>query len=229
MSDGNAREDWEGKEFQIVGDQTGNLVVVPGSGLLQAGERQRVSPKHDSLQKVANRRAVDDIIALKKLAKEGKYISLDLDKLAERGQMFARSDISNDDLRDASVLDYEDLLNEYQEAYQRRFHEGIQQLTGYVTVVRDEKERRLRDTLSQDRILVQTRSPGDWHARDLVLIRILQIYYWDRLEKVDINVLLERHAFIDRYEKYVLDFESRNEVTWPDQDSFLSGSWQSGR
>ncbi len=85
---------------------------------------------------------------------------------------------------------------------------------------KDEREKKLREVLGQDRVQVKTRAPGDWHARDLVLLRILQIYYGDQVEHVDIDVLLQHHSLIDRYEKFVLDFDLRNEVNWPELPSF---------
>ncbi|HZU03964.1 MAG TPA: hypothetical protein VFA10_30155 [Ktedonobacteraceae bacterium] len=221
MPDNEVREYQEGNELQFDGDQMGKSPVVVQYGVVQdARERQLTSSKPSSLQKRAERRAVDDALTLEEIVEGGQYITLDAKLVARRVRAFAQEDITNDDLKDDSDWGYEDLLKEYQDAYQRKFHEKIQSLSQWVTTVRDEKERRLREKLSQDRALVQTRSPGDWHARDLVLIRILQIYYWDQLEQVDITMLLERHAFIDRYEKFVLDFASRSEVTWPDPNSF---------
>jgi hypothetical protein len=220
MPDGNAREEWEETQFQIGGDQTGSLVVASEHGVSQnSGEASRAS---SPLQQVAHRRAVDDARRVEEIVDGGQYVNLDLKRLSSKGRKHAEDDITNNDLRDNPHVEYEDLLKEYQGAYQRKFQEKIRFLAEWVTIVRDEKERQLRDILSRDRAQMQTLSPDDRHAHDLVLIRILQVYYWGSLEEVDINVLLERRALIKRYEKFVLDFESRNEVTWPDRDSFRS-------
>jgi hypothetical protein len=175
------------------------------------------------IQVLAYKKATDDAYKLEKAVKEGYYVNLDFTLLADKARGYAQEDISNDDLSNNPTIEYKTLIKEYQDAYRKKFDEEIRHLARCVWEIKDEKEKRLRTALHDDRRTVQAHSLEDWHARDLTLTRILQIYYGDCLEQVDINVLLEQRVLIDRYEKYVLDFESRKEVTWPDrEDSFRS-------
>lgn len=201
------------------GDQTGRAPVTTEFSILPTTEKmQRVSPRPSLVQKMAERQAYLDAMEIRDRVDNGQYITFDQKRLARRIRLYAARDISPDYLRDDAVSGYEDLLAEYEDAYQRKFYEHIRPVESHLTFLRDEKEQRLRARLTQDRLLVQTRSPGDWHARDLVLLRLLQIYYSDQLELVNVDTLLEQHGIIDRYEKFVLDVESRNEVIWPDQE-----------
>lgn len=209
------------QETQIVESSSGqaSIISIPISPQDER-EKQQTSPIYRLLQQEANHRVIDDIDEIERMVRGGKFIILDWELLIDRARRFAKKDFSSDYFRNDPTMEYATWIKAYQNAYLRDFDGGIHPLADYVTRIKDERERQLRDILSRDRVLVQTRAPGDWHARDLVLVRILQIYYPHRLGEVDITDLLERHAFIDRYEKYILDFTGRNEVIWPDPDSF---------
>jgi len=173
------------------------------------------SSKAGSLRIRADRRATDDIHELESLAASGKYILINRERIVRRGRKHAQHDISNDELDE--TISYAGLLQIYQQAYEHIIDDGIAQLGDQVTEITDEKEKELREVLNGDRAKVYS---GGWHARDLVLVRFLQIYYGHSLDNVDIDVLQEWHVLIDRYERYLRDYQARNEVIWPDQESF---------
>jgi hypothetical protein len=207
----------ESVDRRMVPSDSMTIQYLPGR---DTGEMQKIaSPKLiSSLQRRAERRAIDDIEDLESLAQRGKYILIHRERIQRKGRKHAKQDISNDELNEN--VSYEDLLRTYQRAYQQTIDDGLSQLGGQVTEITDEREKQLRETLNKDRTLVQDNAPDDWHVRDLVLVRVLQIYYGNSLEEVGIDVLQERNALIGRYERYIRDFQSRNEVIWPDQESF---------
>lgn len=173
----------------------------------------------NSLQKVANRRAIDDVREIKRKIRNGKYILLDRESLNDRAEAWAGRDIPNDYFKDDPNISYPALINEYVSAYQRGFDEETQPLAESIIEIKDDEEKQLRTTLSEYRPLVQNRSQRD--TRDLVLICILKSYYRDCLDDLNIiNVLSERHALIDKYEKFVRDSEEKHGESWPDPDSF---------
>jgi hypothetical protein len=211
-------EGFEAPEDRRVVPSTSMNIQYPSGK--DTGEIQRVTaPKLiPLLQRRAERSATDDIEDLKSLAESGKYILIHRERIVRKGRKHARHDISNDQLDQLDeTISYEDLLQIYQHAYERKIDESIAQLGDQVTEITDEKEKQLRDALNEDRAHVYS---GGWHARDLVLVRFLQIYYGHSLDDVDVDVLQERHVLIDRYERYLRDFQARNEVIWPDQESF---------
>jgi hypothetical protein len=217
MPEENAYEAQESQEeTQSLENQIEQVIVVPDYSLQDTGTIRKASPKFSLLLKTASRRAIDDVIDIKRKMRGGKYIILDPELFNDRIEEWMQRDIANDFLEED--ISYPELRKEYQNAYQREFDEAIRSFAAWVVKTKDEKESRLRTTLSQDRALIRTCASGDQYARDLVLTRILQTYYPEyRLKDIDvISVLKDMHSLIDRYENYVLDFEERNEVIWPD-------------
>jgi hypothetical protein len=168
-------------------------------------------------ERIAERDASDDIDEIKDLQESGHFVIFD-DKLFDRRIKSLAKRKTDRFLEDPAVsLGHEALRKAYEKAYLRTFERKIHLIQEKLVEIKDKREKALRAKLKDDRLLVHNRVPGDWHARDLVLVRILQIYYPDELKNIDTaNMLLEQHALIDRYASYVLDFEDRNEVTWPD-------------
>jgi len=208
-------------------DQTQERGIVPGDSrdiqylLGRNGEEipQRSATKISLiLQKRAERNAIDDLDDLETLVESRKYVLINREGIVQKGKKHAKEGITNDDL-DMNVS-YEEQRQEYRQVYQDTIDKGLPRFGKQIVEISDEKEKQLRDILKNDREMIQSRTSEDLHARDLVLVRLLQMYYLNRLEEVDINVLFELQPFLDRYEKYILDFQSRNEVTWPDPKSF---------
>lgn len=217
-------------ELPLDGNQTGHFPVVPSQITLYRGEQrqdqnvQNTLPPHimKVLERTAERRALTDSLRIGDYAEEERYITIDSKRLGRRIRDFADEDIPNDLLQDDAVSGYEALFSVYEAIYQAQFEERTQRFAKWITTIKGQKEQQLRKLLSQDRQDVKTRSRGDWHARDLVMLRLLQVYYPGQVEQVGINALLNHHGLIDQYEKFVLDTDARNEVNWPPEDSFRS-------
>jgi hypothetical protein len=224
MSDGNAHEAWGNPEnIQLPEGQMKHLVTAhtttPDYIVQDTGAMQKVLP---IWERVAIRDASDDIDAIKDLQEDGHFIIFEKKLFERRVRNLARK-VTDDYLKDPTVsLGHEALRLGYQEAYLRTFEGKKHLIQAKLVEIMDDQEKQLRATLSDDRLLVQNRAKsGDWHARDLVLVRILQTYYPDSLEDIDVaNMLLERHTLIDNYTDYVFDFEGKREVSWPKPDSF---------
>jgi hypothetical protein len=223
MPEDHARDDeWkeqeegeEGKTIDVPANQGGFLTIHPGQHLQEAAGRRRGIPS-SPIQKVADRRASEAIDDLEAILDSGQYVLFD-EKLFERkAKVLARKDITNEDVK-SSPASYDELLRDYQDTYRSNFWEKLPaEMRARIVIPKDEREKQLRVRLTSDRLLVQNRAPRDWHARDLVILRFLQIYYPHHVEDADIvNVLLEQHSFTDRYEQFVLN--ARIEVPWPQE------------
>lgn len=207
--DANAHQTWENPEgIQLP------VIAAPDYILQDTGAMQKTLPPWE---RIAECDASDDIDEIKDLQESGHFVIFD-DKLFDRRIKSLARRVTGRYLGDPAVsLGHEALREAYEKAYLRTFERKIHLIQEKLVEIKDKREKALRAELKDDRLLVYNRDSGDWHARDLVLVRILQIYYPDGLNDIDIvSVLLERHALIDRYASYVLDFEDRNEVTWPD-------------
>lgn len=66
--------------------------------------------------------------------------------------------------------------DEYRVAYLRKLDELLEPYVARIIRTLDDQERKLRAKLQEDRLLIKTRQRGDWHTRDLVVVRWLQIY-----------------------------------------------------
>jgi hypothetical protein len=183
-------------------------------GSQDTGTTQKVLP---AWERIAERDASDDIDEIKDLQDNGHFVIFD-DKLFDRRIKSLARRKTDRFLEDTTVtLGHEALREAYERAYLRIFEKKKYLVQENLTEIKDEHEKQLRDTLILYRPLVQDRSQRNWHARDLVLVCILQIYHRDYLNNLDIiDALSERHALIDKYENFVCDPEGRNEVTWPD-------------
>jgi hypothetical protein len=192
--------------------------VIKDTGEIQRVTASKIIP---SLQRRAERSATDDIEDLKNLAESGKYILIHRERIIRKGIKHALQDISNELLDQFDeTISYEDILQIYQSAYERKIDEKLSQLGDQVTEITDEKEEQLREALKEDRTDLHNSTSDTRNTRDIVLVRFLQIYYGNSLDDVDIDVLQEWHVLIERYERYLRDYQARNEVIWPDQESF---------
>jgi hypothetical protein len=213
-------------DFERDGTQQREMIIGEVQNLQALSRREVHVPQRPPtpqpptpLQQIAYRRASDDISKIERLIRAGKDVTLDPDGLEDRTDQLARDDISDEYV--ASHADtYEDLISEYQDAYRQRFQEKLAEIKHDIPFLRDGKEKELRAVLREDRPTVKNRLPGDHHARDLALVRILQVYHPYELMEITSKTLSDLHASVDFYEKYVLDTEGRNEVVWPDLESF---------
>ena len=209
----------EGNTYEVWGDQEEMQPPVSDYSSQDIGTMQKALP---AWERIADRDASDDIDQIRELQEDSHFVIFE-EKLFKRRIKSLAREVTDDYLKDPSVsLGHEELREAYEKAYLCTFERKKHLVQEQLIEIKDEREKKLRVKLSNDRLLVQNRARlGGWHARDLVLVRMLQIYYPDSLEDIDIsNMLLEQYTLIDRYEKFVCDFEGRNEVNWPDPNSF---------
>jgi hypothetical protein len=206
------------------GDGEPSKPSVPPPDALDEQKGMLPHPQRPSLlQDLAEKQAVDDGYKIRWLIDQGKYILLRSDYLSTLAHIYASHDITADRF---DLSQYSQLHDEYERFYTTRFRKAIQPYVaiGRIIDIADSYVSQLRAVLSQDREFVKTRAPGDWHARDLVLMRILQVYHRGRMDQLDadtlLKTLLQHHALIDYYERFVLDFTEKDEVVWPDLNSF---------
>jgi hypothetical protein len=201
------------------------LTVPPGMQVEQdTGEIPRVTAPLSPLQRLAERAAYRASREIKEIIEQGRYVLFEPKVYERLIEAYAEQDISDNDVR-TSPQGYPALLQEYQDAYKKSFERltAAYKEKGRIIDIRDDRERRFREQVLSDRRLVLSRGKGDWHGRDLVVIRWIQFYHASDVEDIDDTILLNHHEFLDRYTDFIFDTEGRNEVSWPTQDSFLKG------
>lgn len=207
----------EQEEIQIVSGQSEqhSFAPVPPS-LPSPSDTQKLTVDNSPMAKRARWQAVDDIHEIEGLNKNGKFVLIDLDGVADRAEDLARKDIRENHSRDDPPDDeqYKKLLVAYRDAYTKRFNDGTRESSGDIKHLHSQQTIHLREIAIQDRRT--SPSNRNYHIRDLAVIRVLNEL--DIPLDIAENHLPQIHLLADTYQEYYSN--PREGVTWPSQRFF---------
>jgi hypothetical protein len=185
---------------------------------LQSGEKtSELSPGDVELIEAAQVQAINDAETLQSIDRDGQTISIHRVRVSDRARKLAQKDVLDHltKIGRRKPDEYKRLLDVYQEAYVRQLDKEIETAPN-IKYINDPQEAHLREMAFRDREEASSLGYGDWHIRDLAVIRVLQELGipLDRAKES----LAEMHPFVDKYQGYYSS--QAKEVEWPFPEDF---------